>query len=330
MTRALRRSRHDASALATHPRIERYRQAEAELWNHYGLAPQERFVELESPAARLRVLDFGSGEPLLFVHGSAAAGPMWAPLVRELRDFRCLLIDRPGWVLSSPIDYRRHDYKNVVSDLLLGVLRALTIDHVHVIGNSIGNVWALRLAGRHPSSVGRVVLTGGGPLLPEVGVPPIIKLIASPIGALMVRLPTNPQRERSILRANGHGPSLDAGRMDGFIKWRVAMARDTDSMRNERAMMRAVLNWRTGSFRPGLALEESELAEIRRPVLHLYGSADPVGEVDTWTRFANLLPHAELRVVDDGGHLVWFDDPGGVADAVRRFLREAQDSGEFR
>lgn len=38
-------------------RTERYRAAERKLWQHYGLNPHERFLELESPAARLRVLE---------------------------------------------------------------------------------------------------------------------------------------------------------------------------------------------------------------------------------------------------------------------------------
>ncbi len=257
---------------------------------------------------------------MLFVHGSAAAGPIWAPLIGGLRDFRCLVIDRPGWGLSSPVDYSQHEYKTIVSDLLVGVLNALGVDRAHVIGGSIGNVWVLRLAAAHASRVGRVVLMGGGPMLSDVPVPPIIRLIASPMGALMVRLPAKPSRERSILREIGHRESLDAGRMDEFINWRVALARDTDSIRNERAMTRVVLSWRRGAYRPGLTFENEELAAIRQPVLHLYGTGDPVGTVDTWRKFKDVLPKGELRLVDGGGHLVWFDDPGGVARDVKAFL----------
>ena len=83
---------------------ERYLDAERTLWTRYGLAPAERFVELREPRARLRVLDIGFGEPVLFVHG--LLGPdAFAPLVRELRDFRCLVLDRPGWGRSTRVDY---------------------------------------------------------------------------------------------------------------------------------------------------------------------------------------------------------------------------------
>lgn len=326
MSTPLRQVAEGASPALANPRIQRYRRAEQALWDHYGLQPTERLIEVDAPAVRLRVIETGSGEPLLFVHGSAAGGPIWAPLVSELQDFRCLVIDRPGWGPSSTVDYSQHEYKTVVSDLLVGVLDGLGLDRAHVVGGSIGNVWALRLAAAHAARVGRVVLMGGGPMLSEVPLPPIIRLIASPLGALMVRLPAKPGRERSILREIGHGDSLDAGRMDEFINWRVALARDTDSIRNERAMMRAVLSWRRGAYRPGLTFEDEELAAIRQPVLHVYGTGDPVGTVDTWTRFKDLLPKGELRLVDGGGHLVWFDDPSGVARDVSAFLGKTEET----
>jgi hypothetical protein len=47
---------------------------------------------------------------------------------------------------------------------------------------------------------------GGSPLVPEVRVPGIIKLLASPMGALVVRLPDRPGRVRSILRQSGMAP----------------------------------------------------------------------------------------------------------------------------
>jgi pimeloyl-ACP methyl ester carboxylesterase len=296
------------------PRIQRYRQAEWAWWAHHGLQPAERFIHLASPAVRLRVLEVGSGAPVLFVHGTAGAGAVWGPLVGELRGVRCLLLDRPGWGLSAPVDYARSEYKTLVVDLLHSVLDALGVDRAHVVGGSIGTVWALRLAAAHPSRVDRVVLIGGGPLVPEVRVPVPIRLLASPLGAVLVRLPDKPGQ----LRRLGHGASLDAGRLDAFIQWRMALARETDSMRHERAMTRAVVGWR--GYRPGLAFGDAELAGIGQPTLWVYGTADPLGTVDTWRRVVGLLPRGELQLVEGGGHVPWLDDPSQVGGQVSRFL----------
>jgi pimeloyl-ACP methyl ester carboxylesterase len=301
-------------------RTERYLEAERRLWQHYGLEPHERFLDLDAPVARLRVLEVGSGEPVLFVHGTVGAGG-WPSLISELPGFRSIVLERPGWGLSSAIDFSEQDYGTLAAEVLRGTLDALEIERAHVVGGSIGNVWALRLARQHPSRVGRVVLTGGGPIVSEVGVPGIIRLLASPVGALMVRLPDKPARVRSILRQSGHGESLDDGRIpDDFVEWRVALARETDSMLHEREMVCAIV--RGKSYRPGLTFDDAELAAIQPPTLHVFGAADPVGSADVWNRVARTLPRGELRVIDGAGHMPWFDDPGPVAGEVGRFLAQ--------
>jgi pimeloyl-ACP methyl ester carboxylesterase len=306
------------SRTSARTRTQRYREAERKLWQHYGLEPDERFLELQSPTARLRVLEFGSGEPVVFVHGTVGPGA-WASLISELSGCRAIVLERPGWGLSSAIDFTDRDYGTLVAEVMRGALDALELERAHIVGGSIGNVWALRFAAQHPSRVGRVVLLGGGPMVSEAGVPGIIRLLASPAGALMVRLPDRPARVRSILRRSGHGPSLDDGRIpDEFVDWRVATGRDTDSMRHEREMICAIIKGK--SYRPGLTFTDAEFAAIRRRTLHVYGTADSVGTVDLWTRVAGVLPRAELRLVDSAGHMPWFDDTIGVAEDVGRFL----------
>ena len=73
----------------------------------------------------------------------------------------------------------------------------------------------------------------GGPVLPELGIPVFIRVLASPLGAIMIRFPPKPAMERSQARRMGHGASLDAGRIPGdVIAWRVAVSRDTESLRS--------------------------------------------------------------------------------------------------
>lgn len=149
--------------------------------------------------------------------------------------------------------------------------------------------------------------------------PPFVRLLVSPIGALIVRVPQKPQRVRSILRQLGHGASLDAGRIpEAYVDWRVAFDRDTDSMRNERNMSCSFVSGR--EFRGGVTLDDEELAAIQQPTLMVYGDADPVGTVDVWRRALGLIPRGELYILNGGGHLPWLDDPAAVGSRVRQFL----------
>lgn len=303
--------------------LRRYREAERVLWDRYGLEPTEQFIELAEPAAmRLRVVEVGSGRPVLFIPGTGGTGPYWAPLVRELAGFRCLMLDRPSWGLSTAVDYAGVDYGSFAATTLVGVLDALGLDEVDMVGASVGNLWALRLAQRHPDRVGRVALIGGMPSR-AVPVPRFFKILTSPIGAVIVRIPMTAKMLRSQLEAIGHGPGMAAGRMDDFITWRVAFSRYTPSMRNERAMTRAMLT--PEGWRPGFPMEDAELGQVQRPVRMIFGSADPTGSIETWKRFVSGLPTGELQIVDGAGHMPWWDDPQQVAEAVGSFIAAAAD-----
>jgi pimeloyl-ACP methyl ester carboxylesterase len=309
---------------STDERTDRYRRAERAVWGHYGLEPSEQFIEIESPAVRLRTQEVGSGEPIVFVHGGLWPAVALAPLVRELAGYRCILLDRPGCGLSSPVDWRQHDLRSVVPRLMGGVVDALGLEQTHVIGHSIGGVFALRLAQGHPSRVGRIGILGASPVLAEMPRPGFLRVLASPVGAIIARLPQNQDRARSILRQDGHGPSLDAGRIpDVFLDWHVALIRNTDTMRDERAMIRDVVI-RGGTWRPGLTFEPAELAAIRQPLLYVIGTADPEGTVDYAKRVVGMLPDAELRVLPDGGHMLWLDDAAYVGNAIRTFLGDSR------
>lgn len=304
---------------AASTRAERYRRAERAFWRSYGLAPAERFVDAGSPAVRLRVQEVGSGEPVLFVNGTGGPGAYFAPLLAELRGFRCLVLDRPGWGLSDPVDYSRAAYRTVVAELLRDALDVLGVERACVVGGSIGNLWALRLAQTHPARVERLVLLGGGPLTADVGVPPFIRLLRSPLGRIIVRVPENPRLLGRQLAGLGHAASIDAGRIPpAFIDWHLAMSRETDWARHERSMVRTVVA--RGGYAPGFVLAGTETAGIRQPTLMVYGTADPVGSVETWRRFVGGMPGGELEVVDGGGHLVWYDDPSRIGARVARFL----------
>ena len=301
----------------------RYRDAERSLWRRYGLDPIEQSLEVGPARTRLRVTELGSGPPLLLLGGTGGTGPYWAPLLAHLHDrFRCLVLDRPGFGLSEPVDWSSGAFADLVPELLADVLDQLAVGAVDVLGSSIGDVWAMLLAERHPSRVRRQVLLGGGPLMPEIRPPGFIRLLRTPLGALIVRLPEKPKMLQGQLRGLGHGASLEAGRIpEEFVAWHGSLVRDTPTMRHERAMVRAIVGPK--GFRPGLTFDDSRLAALRQPTLMVWGTQDPAGSAEVWTRFVRTLPDAELHVVEGGGHMPWWDDPDGVGRRVRGFLSVA-------
>jgi pimeloyl-ACP methyl ester carboxylesterase len=301
-------------------RLERYLAAERRYWAAAGLDPRESEVRVGAAGSRLRVQEVGEGEPLVYIHGTGGSAAYFAPLLAALPGFRHIVIDRPGWVASEPVDYCRRPYTAIAVETIRGVLDSAGIERAHVVGASIGNLWAMRFALAEPSRVARVVFLGGGPISPDVAVPPFIRLLRSPIGRLIVRLPERPGMFRKQLAGMGHAASLSSGRIDdAFVEWHGALTRDTDWARHEREMVRCIVG--RGGFVDGLVPSRSEVAALRAPALMVLGTADPVGDRSVWQRFVADTPAAELDLVADGGHVVWLDDPARVGGRMARFLR---------
>jgi pimeloyl-ACP methyl ester carboxylesterase len=63
------------------------------------------------------------------------------------------------------------------------------------------------------------------------------------------------------------------------------------------------------------------LPRIAVPTLLIWGDADARSPLDVAHQFANAVPHAELEVIPDAGHISNLDQPGPFNDAVRSFCR---------
>ena len=55
---------------------ERYREAEQRLWEHVGVSPNERSVELPNGVS-VRVQELGEGPPFVLLHGGSICGTSW-------------------------------------------------------------------------------------------------------------------------------------------------------------------------------------------------------------------------------------------------------------
>lgn len=304
--------------------FSRMRDAEQAVWDHYALEPVETLVDLGHRRV-MRVHEVGTGAPIMFVHGSGGSGAYWAPLAKELAPkFRCILIDRPGWTLSTPVDYSAADFATIAATLIADLLDSLRIDSPHLVGGSIGNLFALRFAQKHPERVASVVLLGGGPLIAEIQPPTFIRLLRSPLGRIIISVPQKPGMVRKQMEGLGHTASFRQGRIpDELVQLYVSTGRFTAAMKHERALVKTIVDRRDG-FIEGLTLTGSELREFSTPTTMIYGSNDPVGSHDLWKHFVSEMPSGALYVVTDGGHLPWYDKPREVADLIKRHAGRAQ------
>lgn len=301
---------------------KRYRETEARLFDDAGITPRETWLDLPRTAARTRVLEVGAGEPVVFLHGGPIAGSTWAYVAAHLRGVRAILVDRPGCGLSEPPPQvpGASELPSYVERLTEDLLDTLGLDRVLLVGSSLGGYSALRSASALPDRVAGVYLAGLPPFVPGWHQLPFFTMLRTPVlGALMVGLPAPRASVRLGLRQMGHERALRTGSIPApMLDWERSWQRDTDTMRNDAAMIRRCGTFR-GGFDPSLELTPADLDRVAVPVRLVAGTADPLGGAELGRRVVDLLPEASLETWAGAGHLPWYDDPAGLAQGISAF-----------
>ncbi len=302
----------------------RYREAERDLWQVWGITPRERRVRLPRLGVEVRVLDVGDAEapPALFVHGASVAATSWADLAARLvPGVRCLLLDRPGCGLSEPVPDLEgvDDLAGVADVLVVDVLDALGIDRAHLVSNSMGGYFALRGAAAHPARVDRLLHFGWALGAPPSALPLVMRAASVPgLSGLMARMPVTRGSVRAMLKQVGLRRAIESGGMrpEG-IAWNVALSNHTDTRINEyRLASGSALREQIER----LALPPDVLGRIEAPVHVVFGVEDIFGTPATMQALVDGIPDATLEVIEEAGHAPWLDDLDHAADVARRFL----------
>lgn len=300
-----------------------YRDAERALWDHYGLTPRERFVDVDG--GRVRVLSVGSGDPLVFVHGSPNSGATWAPVVQHLPDHSCHMIDRPGTGLSTGGE--ETEPRASATRVLGAVLDDLELADAHLVGSSVGGWWAFVLGIEAPERVRTIAQLGAPPGLPGERLPMGVRMMALPgMAWVMGAMKPSPGVVRSLFKSIGHGPAVERGTIPAvLLEWYRALLTQTPTGRNE--MRRDVKHLRVFTPRVvGLELRAEELAGLRAPTHFLWGTNDNYGGADVAAAAKAQVPGATLELLEGAGHLPWLDEPERAA----AWLRERTSAGSAR
>jgi pimeloyl-ACP methyl ester carboxylesterase len=106
---------------------------------------------------RMAYFERGSGEPVLLLHGFGANKDGWLQYARELRDYRVIIPDLPGFGDSEWKPQERYGIHEQV-ERLKAFVDALDLGPVHIAGNSMGGAIAGTFAATYPESVKTLLL----------------------------------------------------------------------------------------------------------------------------------------------------------------------------
>ncbi len=299
---------------------EQIRDAEGRLFARYDVSLTEHLLDLKvgGSALRLRVLEAGSGSPVVLLHPGTYFAAHWAPMLPHIPNRRLLCVDFPGHGLSGGVDYRKHDPRDHTVAMLRQLLSELGLGAVPMVGNSLGGMAALWLAVDEPSLVSQLVIFGG-PALALRGVRPdlILSLLTVPgINRLLLSLPSSPNRSRSLLK-RPLGQAAWAQTPQELFEIHHLASRRPEFALTVSTLLQTAARW--FSPRPHIALADSELAGLTQPVRFLWGDKDMFGGPEVGARAAELMPHGEIAI-HPGGHHLQLDDPERCGKFVSEFL----------
>jgi pimeloyl-ACP methyl ester carboxylesterase len=152
--------------------------------------PELRFAAMPS-GIRVPYVACGSGEPLVFVHGSLCDYRYWKSQTDVLsKHFLCISVSLSHyWPDHGGSVQREFGWKNHVAELA-EFIAALDIGPVHLLGHSRGGCVAFHLAREHAHLAKTLTLADpGGPLQlegkPQASLPPAAQVVRAKVAALI-------------------------------------------------------------------------------------------------------------------------------------------------
>ena len=113
-----------------------------------------RYVDVNGIS--LWVTTYGTGRPMILLHGGLMSGDMFAPLLPALtRHHQVITVDLQGHGRTADID-RPLDVR-LMADDIAALIDELGLDRPDVVGYSLGGGVAMLTAIQHPHKVGRLV-----------------------------------------------------------------------------------------------------------------------------------------------------------------------------
>lgn len=104
----------------------------------------------------------GNGEPMLFIPGLSCSGTVWDSTVKKYSNkYQCHVFTLAGYAGQPPIE--NPPYLDTYKDAIIQYIKEKKLDHVILVGHSIGGFLALRIATEIQQRLQRVIIVDALP-----------------------------------------------------------------------------------------------------------------------------------------------------------------------
>jgi non-heme chloroperoxidase len=265
----------------------------------------------------LHYAEAGQGMPLVFVHGSLSDYSYWKDEVTSfgLR-YRAIAYSRR---YNYPNSNAPHAGYSAITDAddLAGLVRALHLGKIVVVGHSYGALTALFFATRYPQLTRALVLAE----------PPAVSLLQHLPGseakageAMFVDIQTRMVVPMKSAYAEGDREAGVADFIDYVFNNSHAWEGMSPSSRAE--TMRDAHEWDVMMTRGTLfpSIDPQSIQTIQVPALLMTGDQTYPFLIMIDNELARLLPNNQNLIIHGAGHQMWFQEPQLCRDVVETFL----------
>ncbi|MCL2825383.1 MAG: alpha/beta hydrolase [Polyangiaceae bacterium] len=265
--------------------------------------------DVTARGVRTRILESGSGPPVLLIHGFLGNHCTFDDISPELaKSFHLVAIDLPGSGGSerpppSRFVYSAESFAEVATD----VIAALQVGRCHVIAHESGCAVAIALASEHPEFVDHMVLISPS-FLPSTP-PPLVRWMRTPLaGGFLFKQLLGRSLFHSLYLKHMYAPghTVPMERINSFYDPLMEPAARESAF----ATLKAQLD-----TRPTIA----RLTRIKAPTLVLAGRAVHRVSPELAPRLVRQLRNARLMYTDSG-HCPHEESPDAFVAATLSFL----------
>lgn len=269
--------------------------------------PEQQVVTV--PGGQIAVRRWGSGPPLMLLHGLPGSASTWTAAAERLRHRAELIVpDLLGFGRSSrpgSIDVLHAEGQ---SRALEALLDELGLARVAVVGHDFGGPIALRLVARRPDLVSHLGLLATN-AFSDTPVPFPIRLVTWPIIGRFAQAALFSRPSLKLMVRQGMGkpaPSVDAAHYLG----------DAGQVRTISTIFAASLRNLEELYTP----VEASLHQVGVPTLVGWGDRDPFFTVGQGQRTARAIPGAVFKLYEQAGHFLPEERPEAVAADIAALL----------
>jgi pimeloyl-ACP methyl ester carboxylesterase len=247
---------------------------------------------------RCRVLEGGSGTPLVFFHSAGGLLPDNPFLDRLAQSHHVFAPEWPGYgdstgedLLEDMLDFALHGWD---------VVDALGLRRPHLAGHSMGGMIAAEMACLAPRELGKLVLAAPAGLWDDaLPIPDIFALLPFQLAEVLFH---DPQRGQALLTGGA-----DLSDIEALKEFYLASQRRLAQAGNILSPI------------PTRRLSK-RLYRLGAETLLVWGASDRLIVPAYAKRWQALIPTARVELIEGAGHMLPYEQPEAFSKAVAAFL----------